>query len=333
MYCRRAGRAREKQRACVSARAQIDTPNPTLFTRRLSLSGLLALATTPLPAPAADSRTRTFTAPVSSLTTFQKAAIAAEFEKRCLAAFDGGVITAADAPAAVRLLLADAASGGVDGSAAQYELSRAANKGLSAYVAKLKAAKATIDAAARPGQAPVSWADITVLGARSALRKQFLDAKIARAASKGVEPNLGAIRSLGSEFPITLGRVDATAAGADVTLPPPTADAATVKSWFAALGQPPKGSNRPLLYARPAFILWSAASDDPTATEASFASADPEFRDAALKYTRSRATASRTEYEVDVADAVTRVASARAGAAFVEDAYLYPIQVEQVNIS
>lgn len=242
-------------------------------------------------------------------------------------------LTAADTADAVRLLLADAASGGVDGSAAQFELSRPANKSLSGYVAKLKAAKAAIDGAARPGQAPISWADLTVLGARAALRKQFLEAKLARAAAKGVEPNLGAIRSLSAEFPVVLGRKDATAAGPDVQLPPPDADAATVKAWFAAIGQPPKGSNRPLLYARPAFILWSAAAADPAATEAALAAADAEFADAAAKYGRSRATASRTEYEVDAADAVIRAASARAGAEIDGEAYLYPIQVEQVNIS
>jgi hypothetical protein len=270
--------------------------------------------------------------PISTLTTFQRAAMNDEFLKRCVKALDAG-LDAADTPSAVRLLLADAASGGVDGSAIQFELGRPANKGLAPYAAKLKTIKAAIDGGAKPGQAPVSWADLTVLAARSTLRKSFLAAKVARAAERGVEPNYGAIAAMGSDFPVQIGRRDATAAGPDVQLPSAGADAGAVKAWFASIGRPPKGSSRALLFPRPALILWSAASPDPDATEAALAEADADFAEAVLKYTRSRSTASRTDFEVDTADAVARAASPYAGATIDGEAYLYPLEVEQVNIS
>lgn len=269
---------------------------------------------------------------MSTLTTFQKQAINQEFLERCVGAIEASV-TAADAPAAVRLLLADAASGGVDGSAAQFELNRASNKSLTPYVAKLKAVKAKIDAESRPGQAGVSWADLTFLAARSAVRASFVAAKTAQLTADGVAPDAGAIATLASPFPYQLGRKDAAAAGPARELPAAGADPAAVKAWFAGVGTPPKGSNRPLLFARPALILWGAAAADGGAEEARLAAGDADFAAAKKFYDRSRATSSRTDYEVDVAEALLRVASARAGAVIDEGAYLHPVTVEQVKIS
>ena len=269
---------------------------------------------------------------VSTLTTFQKSAINQEFLERCVAALEGAV-TAADAPAAVRLLLADAASGGVDGSAALFELNRGANKSLAPFVAKLKDVKAKIDAESRPGQAGVSWGDLTFLAARSAVKQSFVAAKVARFEARGVEPNSGAIQAISSPFPVQLGRKDAAAAGPPRELPAPNASPAEIKEWFAGIGTPPKGSNRPLIFARPALILWGAASADGAAEEARLAAGDAELASAKAFYDRSRLTASRTDYEVDAAEAVLRLASARSGAVINEAAYLHPVTVEQVKIT
>lgn len=51
---------------------------------------------------------------------------------------------------------------------------------------------------------------------------------------------------------------------------------------------------KPLFWERPAFVLWTAAQDDPAKAEADFAAADPEFAQLKLKYDRSRKTVTRT---------------------------------------
>ena len=120
------------------------------------------------------------TIPVASLNTFQKGAIRKEFIQRCDKALRE-VITGDDARVALRLVLHDAGtydvatkSGGLDGSVIlnKEEAARPENREFAPYVAKLRRAKEAIDAQARPGQAGVSWADLEVLAARTALRQK-----------------------------------------------------------------------------------------------------------------------------------------------------------------
>ena len=48
---------------------------------------------------------------------------------------------------------------------------------------------------------------------------------------------------------------------------------------------------------------------------------------------RSRATASRSDYEVDVADLLMRLGSSKAGATFDPEAYQHDVVVESVKLS
>ena len=88
-------------------------------------------------------------------------------------------------------------------------------------------------------------------------------------------------------------------------------------------------------WERPAFLAWSASlpADVAAAEEARLAAANPEFREAKARADRSRGTASRSDYEVDIADVLLRLASSKAGATFDPDAYLYDIVVESVKLS
>ncbi len=255
----------------------------------------------------------------------------------------GVALSSEDAPAAVRLILADAAgydaatrTGGVDGSAVLFEASAPAVKALAPYLAKLKAAKAVIDGAARPGQAPISWADLEVLGARSALKKVFREAKLAAGG------NAASIAAMRSEFPVVVGRVDAAAkgpgAGGAASLPAKGADADAIIAFFGRLGARPDGtpsSGRGLMWERPAFLAWSASLPpaEAGAEEARLAGANAEFAGTKARADLSRATASRTDFEVDLADVVSRLASSKGGAVFDPDAYLYDIVVESVKLS
>ena len=316
-------------------------------TAAAALLALVPPAAAPPPAAAgeiAESKKIRKTIKKEFLNSFQKSAIRAEIVARADAAL-GAALTSADAPAAVRLLLADAAgfdpatkTGGVDGSAALFEAGTPAVKALAPYLAKLKAAKAAIDKDARPGQAPISWADLEVLAARAALGKAFKEAKLAAGG------NPASIAAMKSDFPVLVGRVDAASgpaakgAGA-ASLPAAGADADAIIAFFGRLGAKPDGSpaggGRGLFWERPAFLAWSASlpADVAAAEEARLAAANPEFREAKARADRSRGTASRSDYEVDIADVLLRLASSKAGATFDPDAYLYDIVVESVKLS
>jgi L-ascorbate peroxidase len=360
--CTPLGRRRRQETACGPSapapfcalpirslpRARSSTLNPLTPPSIHPPSGtstlLAALAASPLPAAAEVSEANKVRKVIKKeyLNAFQKSAIRAEIQKRADTAL-AAVLDAGDAPFAVRLLLADAAgydpatkTGGVDGSVVLFEASSPAVKPCAAYISKLKTAKATIDAAARPGQAPISWADLEVLGARVALSKSF---KAAKLAAGGNEQSVAASKS---DFPVLIGRVDATAPptnGGAANLPAPGADPAAIASFFGRIGAKPDGTfargGRALLWQRPAFLLWGASfpAEDAAGEEARLAGGDPEFAAAKTAADRSRSTASRTDYEIDLADALLRLASSKAGAAFDPDAFLYDITVESVKIA
>lgn len=307
-----------------------------------------------LPAFAADgeSKKATVTIPIASLNTFQKGAIRKEFVQRCDKALKD-IVTGDDARLALRLVLHDAGTfdrasktGGIDGSVIlnKEEAGRPENKEFEPFVEKLKKAKEVIDAQARPGQSGISWADLEVLAARTALRASFRDAKVKRSIekSKDGKPNLAAVNAAASvEFPVNVGRIDSgEAAGPAGKLPPVDADAIAVKDFFALLGAKPVnagpfGPSLPLFWQRPAFLLWSASvpEDKAEEVEAKLAAADPLFAEAKKKYDRDRATFSRTSFEVDLIEAFSTLASSKCGAKFNPDAYLYDIEVETVKIS
>ena len=291
------------------------------------------------------------TIPVASLNTFQKGAIRKEFIQRCDKALRE-VITGDDARVALRLVLHDAGtydvatkSGGLDGSVIlnKEEAARPENREFAPYVAKLRRAKEAIDAQARPGQAGVSWADLEVLGARTALRASFRDTKLRRAAARSPDgkANPAAADAVTADFPVNVGRVDGgETAGPAGKLPAVDADAVAVRDFFAGLGAKPGkdgpfGPALPLFWQRPAFVLWAASVPEDRAEEceARLAAADPLFAEAKKKYDRDRNTFSRTGFEVDVIEAFAALSSSRCGAKVDPDAYLYDIQVETVKIS
>ena len=292
------------------------------------------------------------TIPVASLNTFQKGAIRKEFVQRCDKALKD-VITGEDARIALRLVLHDAGtydlatkSGGIDGSVIlnKEEASRPENREFAPYIEKLRKAKEVIDAQARPGQAGVSWADLEVLAARAALRADFRDAKLKRAASKSSDgkANPAAADAVTADFPVNVGRVDSgDKAGPAGKLPSVDADAETVRAFFAQLGAKPGrdgpfGPALPLFWQRPAFLLWAASAPAAKAAEVEARLAEsgaPLFAEAKKKYDRDRATFSRTGFEVDLIEAFAALSSSRCGATVDPDAYLYDIQVETVKIS
>jgi len=236
-------------------------------------------------------------------------------------------------------------SGGIDGSVIlnKEETNRPENKEFAPYVEKLKKAKEVIDAQARPGQSGVSWADLEVLAARCALRAEFRDAKLRRAASKSPDgvANPSAAEAVTADFPVNVGRVDSgDNAGPAGKIPSIDADAVAVREFFAGLGAKPGkdgpfGPALPLFWQRPAFVLWAASvpEDKAAEIESKLAEADPKFAEAKTKYDRDRATFSRTGFEVDLIEAFAALSNTRCGAKVDPDAYLYDIQVETVKIS
>ena len=291
------------------------------------------------------------TIPVASLNTFQKGAIRKEFIQRCDKALKE-VVTGDDARVALRLVLHDAGTydlstktGGLDGSVVlnNEEANRPENKEFAPYIAKLKKAKEVIDVQARPGQAPISWADLEVLAARTALRADFRAAKLKRAAARSSDgkANPAAADAVTADFPVNVGRVDSgETAGPAGKLPGFDADAAAVRDFFAQLGAKPGkddifGPALPLFWQRPAFLLWAASvpAEKAEEIETRLAAADPLFADAKKKYDRDRNTFSRTGFEVDLIEAFAALSSSRCGAKVDPDYYLYDIQVETVKIS
>lgn len=280
--------------------------------------------------------------PVSQLGLLQKRAQLQAFQARAEAALKE-VLTPADAPAALRLVLNDAItydaatkSGGMDGSIVQgEELGRPENAALKPLVAKLAAAKAKIDeAGAADGSGPISWADTLVLAARVATQTAWRDIKIARAQIKsGGEVIAGS--AFGAPWPVRLGRADSAAPGPAGRVPAADAPVEDIKKYLLTVGAKPGSTGGPFgqlppLWDRPAFSLWTAASADPAAEEARFAAEDPKaFKGIKEAYDRSRKTITRTDYEVDFIAYFTDLSNL--GATFTKDAYLTPEPVAAIK--
>ncbi|KAK9846334.1 hypothetical protein WJX81_001801 [Elliptochloris bilobata] len=302
----------------------------------LAASGvLLAAGNTQLATPAiaaADDNKRTLE--VRYLTAFQKSAQKIYFQKRAETELRK-VLSKEDAPAALRLVLHDAATynvatgkGGPNGSIAlRDELNRPENASLKDVVGKLKKAKAAIDA----GGPAISWADTAVLGAKVAVEKTFIAAKIARAGNLTDGETIS--KAFGADWPVFIGRVDATEPDVASKLPSSSASPAEVQAFMSQLGTDPKGqggpfSPKPLFWERPTFVLWTAAQEDPEAAEQAFAAASPTYADLKQKYDRSRKTVTRTDYEVDFITFFTRLTGTKMGAKFDDNAYLQSMQID-----
>jgi L-ascorbate peroxidase len=226
--------------------------------------------------------------------------------------------------------------GGINGSIVlSEELNRKENSGLKSYVDKLAKAKKAIDSkSATVGQGAISWADLEVLAVKVAMTLGWVAIKVKRSsiASGGTV----IADAFGAAWPVSLGRLDATEPDAPVSIPSDDASPEEVKAFFDKLGNPKAGQKagfgggKAPFWERPAFLIWAAAQDNMQAAEQSLA-ADSDFAGWKKKYDRSRATVTRTEYEVDFIDFFTRLANL--GANIDREAYLYPVTLNLPKIS
>lgn len=106
------------------------------------------------------------------------------------------------------------------------ELDRPENAALKPLVEKLRVAKKAIDeGAANVGQAPITWADTIVVAGKVATELSWVDIKIKRATIESGGRTIA--EQFGTEFPLQLGRLDASEPDTPSSLPPfgaPVAD-------------------------------------------------------------------------------------------------------------
>eukprot|EP01025_Chloroclados_australasicus_P016354 TRINITY_DN1816_c0_g1_i1.p1 TRINITY_DN1816_c0_g1~~TRINITY_DN1816_c0_g1_i1.p1 ORF type:complete len:347 (-),score=44.86 TRINITY_DN1816_c0_g1_i1:341-1381(-) len=272
---------------------------------------------------------------VSQLSGFQKDDQRKEFLKIAQEAL-GKVIGGADVSQCMRLLFNDAATydvesktGGVDGSIIlDAELNRPENSSLKPLVAKLRTAKEEIDKKGTEiGSGPISWADLIVVAARFAAKQSWFDIKLKRASNAAGGEIVAS--AFASEFPLDLGRIDATEPNVSGKILADDASVKEIRDFLFNLGRKEgegEGffSKKPPFWERPGFVIYSATRDDPAAAENAFAEYDKIYADLKLQYDRSRGTITRTDYEVDFANYFNRLANL--GAKFDKYAYLHPIK-------
>lgn len=241
------------------------------------------------------------------------------------------VLTPDDKTKALRLVLNDAGTydmatktGGMDASIIlnKAEAARPENAGLSDYVVKLGKAKEAIDAGnAELGSGPMSWSDMMALGVKVTQEAEWKRIKVGRAAIPSGGETI--VKTFGSEWGIRLGRIDVTDEPSKRALAP-GAGTAEMETFYNALGA--KGDTgffaaKPPFWEKYSFLLYSAAQEDPKAYEEMLAAESEEFAKWKLDYDRSRATVTRTNYEVDFITAFTKLTAL--GAKLDPDAYLH----------
>ncbi|KAK9812426.1 hypothetical protein WJX73_009908 [Symbiochloris irregularis] len=306
----------------------------------LLASGLTAgLAVAPFGVAAEEQKSEKKQIAVENLSTFQKKDQLAAALQRAEAALRAG-LTKEDANVALRAVLLDAGTydissntGGVNGSIVlDQELGRPENKDIKSYIGKLKAIKQKIDQNSKAaGQGEYSWADVLVLAAKVTAQKLWASVKIKQSGLQGDEA--GVISSVyGADFPVKLGRVDATKPDPSGRVPKPDARVQDIQKFLSALNNPNKEAPsglfaifqaKPLFWERPAFLLWTAAQKDPEKEEQRWVAADPQYKDIKKDYDSSRKSVTRTNYEVDFVTFFTNLANT--GANFNPSAYLKPI--------
>ncbi|KAL6762520.1 heme peroxidase [Haematococcus lacustris] len=285
------------------------------------------------------SRAATRLLPVENLSSFQRQDQRLEMQLRAQSALQE-VLTASDAPAAVRLALHEAATydiatktGGFDGSIAlnAEELARPENAGLADIVAKVGRARDAVNGSNPNNTDALTWADAIFMAGRVATQLSWYEIKLGRAqTSSGGKLIATAFKN---PWPVDLGRIDSTEAGPG-RLPPLDADVATIRKFMLALGAKPGAGANPFspkapFWERPAFLLWTASAPDPEAEEQRFAEAFPDpFKDIKRSFDISRRTVTRTDYEVDFAAAYNKLCGL--GAKINPTAYLYPVPIQIV---
>ncbi|CAG9467473.1 unnamed protein product [Pedinophyceae sp. YPF-701] len=273
---------------------------------------------------------------VDSLSGFQRSAQRDAMLARINTYLKEG-LTYEDASTCLRLVLNDAATfdlpsktGGMDGSVV-FELDRPCNKGLDATVAKLKGIKAKIDEeSTKVGQGEVSWADLLVCAGRIATLALWRKQKVDKAQIPSGGETIAT--AFGADWPVRLGRVDATEAGPNVAVPQPGDDVETIKEFFFKLnyknaGEPiSRFGPKPPFWYKPTLLLLGAASTDMNAEEERLVAADEAFKNGKVGYDRSRRTVTRTDYEVDFVTFYTNLTNL--GAKFDNKKYLVPVSVD-----
>lgn len=325
--------SRRFQVSCAAAGA----PAPD---RRAVLAGVAGavLAAPLLAAPPAEAKMVDRVFKADSLSAFQKADVVKDFQSRAVAQLQK-TLSAGDAPAALRLLLHDAATydaasgtGGVNGSVVlSEELARPENAGLKDVLAKIGAAKKALDDARPAGQAALSWADALVLAVKVTQEKAWADHRRESNPINGEK----LVAQFSNPIPVRLGRLDAAAPDPAGRVPAPGAPAPEVLAFMGRLGvkdpaalEGPFGRKAPF-WARPAFVLWTAAQPDPAAAEAALVAGAPEaFAEWKTKYDRSRATTFRQDYEVDFINYFELLAGPTCGAKFQKDRYVYDVVIK-----
>jgi L-ascorbate peroxidase len=272
---------------------------------------------------------------VSSLSTFQRGAQRSAFQAAAEKALREK-FTREDAPLLLRLILHDAATydadtktGGFDGSILinSEELNRPENAGLKPLADRLKAAKSDVDAAVDPGSAPISYADLMVLACKVATQDAWRAVKLKKTVTTSGGDIIATV--YGTDWPVRLGRVDSAEAAPAGRIPDDAAPVTEIVDFMKKLGVKSGAAGagpftpKPPFWERPTFFVWPAASADPAAEEARFASEMPDaFAGVKRDSDRSRNTLTRTDYEVEFINNFSKLTSI--GAKFNPEAYLHP---------
>lgn len=208
-------------------------------------------------------------------------------------------------------------SGGPNGSIRfSSEINRPENKGLSAALDLLVAAKDEIDSYSKGG--PISYADLIQLAAQSALKATFLESAIRKCGGNEEKGNLlySAYGSSGQWglFDRQFGRSDAPDPDPEGRVPLwDRASVQEMKDKFKAVGFGP----------RQLAVMSAFLGPNQEATEELLAT-DPEVSKWVEKYQRSRETVSETDYQVDLITALTKLSCL--GQDINYEAYSYPVQ-------
>jgi len=303
---------RGQSRVAVVRADGADGRETPLVDRRAALSATLAgvlLAASPRPASA---KLVDKTIKSSSLSSFQKKDLLADFSERCETELSS-VLSADDAPALMRLLILDAATydanaktGGVNGSVA---LSEECPSELKGVVEKLQKAREAVKKNSPAGQDMLTMADAIVLGAKVGVVKSWDATKKAT-----LSPNNYMLsKQYGAQFQVRLGRTDAATADGKVEVPATTASPEEVQAFMGKLGVKDGSLDGPFaakapFWERATLLLWPASTKDAAASEEAFGKVDG-FASWKSKYDKSRMTTYRDEYEIDFAEFFNKLAN------------------------
>ncbi len=131
----------------------------------------------------------------------------------------------------------------------------------------------------------ISNADLIVAGARCAVRQSWALIKVSR--GRTVKDGEVLRDAFGSEFPLTLGRLDTETPDPAGRIPAAGSSVTDVKAFLLALGTKAASGGflpkRAAFWEKPGFVIWCAASADAEAEEARLAAGDAGFADAKVR--------------------------------------------------